>query len=154
MLAPVALAACAALPSCGFGVCGDGFFEFHVFGVVREQESAAPVVGARIGITLLSDARVVARSEVEDENAPTTSTLGEFDERFEYSVGNCVFPVPGSPDLSLPDLTPDMIRVIVVRDGCREEFAFDVNIENFVDSDAPDGVLRLREPIVVPACEP
>jgi len=49
--------------------------------------------------------------------------------------------------------TPDLLELIVVRDGCEQRLTVDLNEDTVVDMSFPDNVLELKEAILVPACE-
>jgi len=77
-------------------------------------------------------------------NLPLSSEDGDFEQYFSTPLGSC--PAPEFP-------RPDRLEIIVVRDDCEQSFFIDINAETVVDPTAPDDVLELREPILVPPCE-
>lgn len=134
------------------GACGDKFYLFHIVGDIRDVQTGDPLSDASVGVQLLANGQVVARRVEETGGAVVTGADGTFDQRVSYSAGNCNLLLPGVSPASLPDLAPDEVKVIVNHDGCETVFTFEVSDENFVDATAPDQVLQLRAPILVPAC--
>jgi len=48
---------------------------------------------------------------------------------------------------------PDQTGVVVSRLGCRTEILIDLTEDTVVDLSFPDGVIELKDPILVPPCE-
>jgi hypothetical protein len=62
----------------------------------------------------------------------------------------CPAPAPGTSEI----VTPDQIRVTVGRVGCQYQTFIDINADTVVDPNFPDNVIELKDPILVPPCEP
>jgi hypothetical protein len=78
-------------------------------------------------------------------NGPLSSENGAFQAEFSTGLGPC--PAPEFP-------RPDRVEIIVVRDGCEQSFFIDINANTVVDPTAPDDVIELKDPILVPPCVP
>jgi hypothetical protein len=108
-------------------------------------EAAVTVVTITEGVETGAGSTITARGETPP--APDGSlqlTLYSSD-----LGGNCGNPpkVPFFPP-------PDQVEVTVVRGACEEQFLIDINADTIVDLKFPDDVIELKDPILVPPCEP
>ena len=77
---------------------------------------------------------------------PPPAEDGTFGVEFSTPLMPCQDPPPEFP-------RPDQVEVIVVRDGCEQQFMIDISDDTVVDMDFPDDVIELKDPILVPPCE-
>ncbi|MEK6675829.1 MAG: hypothetical protein AABZ47_09265 [Planctomycetota bacterium] len=135
------------LSGCIHGHCR-GFL--YVEGVLLDGSTGEPIVGAFLGGTTFTESvETDSHPPVIFDGGPgqpPSDARGRFRSEFATSLGGCD-PPPEFP-------MPDQVEIVVVRDGCEQRFMFliDINEETVVDLSAPDDILQLREPILVPAC--
>ena len=129
------------------GDCGDRVI---VEGQLVDETSLAPVANAPVG------GRSFTAGDETDYN-PAFTSFGDLNgppsgEDGVFRVGFSTGIVPCDPPPEFP--RPDQVEVIVVRGECVFIFAIDINEETVVDMAFPDDVIKLRDAILVPACEP
>lgn len=126
------VAACSCLP------VGDPVASLVVRGVLLDAGTLAGATGAVLGIETFMNKE---RTGFEPPYAPLLTADGSFDLVVARTQRD---PFP----------RPDRIVIIVVRGGCEQRFMIDINADTVVDPTAPDDVLELKEPILVPPCPP
>lgn len=145
--------ASACLPLFPFGECwppANPNARVVLRGEVWSGETQEPLMGASVDASLFTDGEQTTRSNglIVDPQNPIAPLTGE-DGAFGVSLRAI-----GPPCVTPPDLPPpDLLKVVVEFDGCTHEFSFGITEENFVDPEFNDGVLELKNPILVPACE-
>jgi len=122
-----------------------------VQGTIIAADTQRGLSTALVGGQLVTDEEVT--QSLNPSNERIVSGDGSFGLLFiEGFTPSCRTPIgPPLPPPQIP--APTQIRIVVVQEVCEYQFMFDVNGENFVDPDAPDGVLELRQPVLVPPCE-
>ena len=136
--------------------CGPFVETYVVRGIVVDSESGDALGGVQIDVQLMLDGEFIAFTVGPFPGhllPPETKTDGSFDlvmsngERF--GSARCPAPRPGT----LERLVPDQTGVVVSRLGCRTEILIDLTEDTVVDLSFPDGVIELKDPILVPPCE-
>jgi hypothetical protein len=137
------------IPSCLFG---DARGTLFVIGQLATAETDAPFAGGTVSVRTFTASSETARAEAVLFGAQPTPGLpaprkeGEFVAPLSTDLGPACRP-PTFP-------RPDQVEVIVVRDGCEQSFVIDINADTVVDLRFPDDVIELKDPILVPPCEP
>ena len=130
--------------------CVSCFGRFTIRGKLLGAETLEPLPDADVIIFTLTDGDETAVTVSTDpDNGPSASD-GTFDV-MATGFGPCV---DGKAELPLPD----NVELTVELKDCgvsssRRRFSIDISAETVVDPTVPDGVLELRDPILVPPCE-
>lgn len=130
-----------------------------VRGRLVDAESQEPLGGAVVGgNSFTSGDRTGSIAPLRSSGVPTLPP-SDADGAFALEFARLGDPIcegirlrPPPPHIEFP--RPDEVEVIVVRDGCEQRFLIEVNEDTAVDPEAENGILELRQPILVPACEP
>ncbi len=129
--------------------CSDCFPFLSLRGKLLNADAETPVTDAAVG------GKTFTGGQVTDSVNPLTSRGipafpppgddGSFELRFVTGV------LTPCPPPEFP--RPDQVEVIVLGGGCEQRFMIDINAETVIDLDFPDGVLELKDPILVPPCD-
>lgn len=118
-------------------------------GILIDAISNGPVAGAAIGGRAFTDGVQTDFSSAiifdGSPGGPLSGNDGSFSQQFSVGLQPC-------PPEPFP--RPDRVEVIIVRNGCEQTVSVDINADTVVDPTAPNDVLELKNPILVPPCEP
>ena len=146
-LAIVAFLGLSNILGCVFADCGD---MLTLRGQLLDEETLTPVTDVYLGgRSFTSDEETCAITPFTrwgDPRVPPPQEDGVFEVQFSIGL------VPCDPPPQFP--RPDQVEVIVVRGECEFSFLIEINEDTVVDMDFPDDVIELKDPILVPACEP
>jgi hypothetical protein len=138
------------IPSCLFG---DAYGTLFVIGRLRTPETDSPPAGGTVSVRTFTASSETARAEAvvfgeqPTPGLPAPRKEGEFVAPLSTAdLGPACRP-PTFP-------RPDRVEVIIVRDGCEQSFFIDINADTVVDLTFPDDIIELKNPILVPPCEP
>jgi len=136
---------------------------YVVRGIVVDSESGDAIGGVQIDVRLMKEGEFIgfqigSTSSQMSLRTPValvflTNPYGSF--AISMTNGDrvknflCAAPSPNADEKPIPD----QIRVIVWRENCRPEQFLDVAEDTVVDLSFPDGVIELKDPILVPPCE-
>ena len=145
---------------CWLTPCGSFFAKRTFRGVVLRADSLAGLNGAMVSAIAYADGQMTGGggiSTIFGDNPLDETGKFEFklySNELGGSGGRC-----GAPPFFPP---PDQLEIIVEHDGCEHRVIIDVNADTVVDPDIPDvfasgfaeHVIELKDPILVPPCEP
>ena len=137
-------------------VPGDFIDQIAVRGTVVDGSTGQPIAGAILGGSLWREGEVIsARSALTNSGEPKgtiTDSQGAFGLLFSSGLRPGCASIFG-PRLPPPELgQPDLVTFEIVFGGCTQFIDVEVNEENFVDADASDDTLELRNPIALGPC--
>ncbi len=124
-----------------------------VRGTVLDEATGTPLAGVDIGIVLYDRNGDLLLSMVPNGIRHPEMFLTKADGSFQITSDRstvCITVLGATVSIPLPVV--DRLEVVVLREGCESRFSFDVNESNIVDPSAPDGLLELKDPILVPPC--
>ena len=137
-------------------VPGDFADRIAVRGAVVDGATGQPIAGAILGGSLWREGEVIsgysALRNNGEPNGPATDSQGAFQLGFSSGLSPGCASIFG-PRLPPPELgQPDLVTFEIVFGGCTQFVDVEVNEENFVDADASDNTLELRNPILLGPC--
>ncbi len=143
------------LAQAGCGVCGEFLQSFNLSGIVLDAETSQPLTGSELSIQSFTDGSETGRGSTRNQSENPPDENGLF-EAFIFSnrvLSVCIaFPPPSFPPDFFP--APDQLEITVTRDDCEQRIMIDLNEDTVVDITFPNDLIDLKDPILVPACEP